>query len=159
MGSRRHWSCLQLTSRMDLFPGSGPDLSSASSLRTDLLRSLSTPSGPYDSCREEKKHSVCCRSSLLTNEETIKTGSHISSQSSFFEKLRWKVGDGWGFKVTAEVYDCYRTRSASLTNVPISGGCRGEARSGLLSPPLQKMDVCLCGLWQSNVSWHASWVY
>lgn len=46
--------------------------------------------------------------SLFTNDETIKTGSHISSQRLyFFEKLRLSAGDGWGFKVTAVFYDCY----------------------------------------------------
>lgn len=45
---------------------------------------------------------------LFTNDETIKTGSHISSQRLyFFEKLRLSAGDGWCFKVTALFYDCY----------------------------------------------------
>lgn len=52
--------------------------------------------------------------------------------------------------------------AASLTNVPITPACvvkldRPHPPSLSLSP--QKMDACVCGLWQSNVSWHASWVY
>lgn len=55
LGSEQQWSCLQLTSRMDLFFRSSPDLWSASSLCTDPLcggGGLSTPRGRYDLYRE-----------------------------------------------------------------------------------------------------------
>lgn len=50
-------------------------------------------------------------------------------------------------------------RAASLTNVPISPGWVKLGRPHATPPSLQKMDVCVCGLWQSHVSCHASWVY
>lgn len=49
--------------------------------------------------------------------------------------------------------------TTSLTNVPISPACvvkldrpAPDQPSLSRSLSLQKMDVCVCGLWQSNVS-------
>lgn len=148
---------------MDLFSRSSSDLWSASPCFTDPLcgGGLSTPRGRLWFI--PGKHPVSrLLASLFTNDETIKTGSHISSQRLyFFEKLRLSAGDGWGFKVTAVFYDCY-WMDHILNKCPRHPACVVK----LDDPPppprslsLQKMDVCVCGLWQSNVSWHASWVY
>lgn len=107
---------------------------------------------------------------LFTNDQTIKTGSHISSQRLyFFEKLRLSGGDGWGFKVTTVFYDCYwmehifnkcpRHPACVVDPHPLPPSCPPPAPTTSFSLSLHKMDVCVCGLWQSNVSWHTSWVY
>lgn len=78
---------------------------------------------------------------LFTNDETIKTGSHISSQRLyFFEKLRLSGGDGWGFKVTLVFYDCHWMEHI-FNKCPRLPAC-------VVDPPFHFfLSLCLCTRW------------
>lgn len=149
LGSEQQWSRLQLTRRMDLFFTSSPDLWSASPLRTDPLcdvGGLSTPRGRYDLYRETSSRPAAGEPFYKWwNDKNRKSYFLTKAFFFFFEKLRQSGGDGWGFKVTAVVYDCYWI--GRIPNKCPHHSCLcSEARSP--APPLalslSAEDGCVC---------------
>lgn len=119
------------------------DQASSRFTRSTLRRRVIDASWPF--MIYTGKHPVSrLLASLFTDDETIKTGSHISSQRLYvFEKLRLSGGDGWGLKVTAVFYDCY-WMDHILNKCPQHSACVVKLDAPPLSLSLSAEDGCVC---------------
>lgn len=114
------------------------------SYRSTQQRQVIDASWPLWFIQRETSSRPWCWQNLFTNDETIKIGSHISSQRLFLgEKLRRSSGDGWGFKVTAVVYDRY-WMDCILNKCPHQSCLCSKARS---STPTTPLSFSLCRRW------------